>query len=217
MFATLTFVLAAYLIGAIPFAWIVARLYGVPDIRKVGSGNVGATNVQRVLGFRAAIWVFLFDILKGALPVLLTQAFVDPAASYRDLLLVAVALTAIVGHVFPVYIGFKGGKGVLTALGSLAVLMPLPVALSVLVFLLVFGLSRFVSLGSMCAALCLPLGLWGQQIVTDQPVPIVYWILSVVLAVLVPLTHRQNIKRLLAGAEHRFSFASSGRKVDNHG
>ena len=121
-------VLIAYLLGAIPFGMIVARLYGAGDIRTLGSGNIGATNVWRVAGAKAAVWVYLGDIAKGTAAVLVgryvAQHF-QPTMLPIDTFLVLCALTAVLGHVFPVYLGFKGGKGVNTALGTMLVLLPM--------------------------------------------------------------------------------------------
>ena len=116
MLTALTAILIAYLVGAIPFGLVVARIFGVRDIRQVGSGNIGATNVLRTLGMRAAVWVFLLDIGKGAVPVLLAGS-VSQSAIRPDLFLVLVGLAAVLGHVLPVYLGFRGGKGVATAFG----------------------------------------------------------------------------------------------------
>ncbi len=208
MTTTLTIVFVAYLVGAIPFALIVARLYGIKDIRKVGSGNVGATNVQRAAGFKAAVWVYVFDISKGVVPVLIAKA-VEQDVMSRDLFLVVVALAAILGHVFPIYLKFKGGKGVNTALGTMLVLMPIEAACAFGVFLIVVFVSRYISLGSICGALTLPLALLVETFAFDSPTAMVYWILAVFMALVIPLAHHQNIRRLIAGSENRFSFRAT--------
>jgi glycerol-3-phosphate acyltransferase PlsY len=205
MFITLTAVLAAYLIGAVPFGLLVARVFGVGDIRKVGSGNIGATNVLRTLGMRAAIWVYLLDIGKGAIVVLaarqLNQTFL-PA----ETLCVLAGLSAIVGHVFPVYIGFKGGKGVATACGVLLVLLPVETVIAGVVFFIVLGATRYVSAASIAAALAFPLTLAVEQAVLSISVSRIHWVLAILIGLLVPVTHRKNIRRLLAGTENRASF-----------
>jgi len=218
MLVALATILAAYLIGAVPFALIVARLNGIPDIRTVGSGNVGATNVLRLLGPRVAVWVFVLDLAKGVLPVLAARwiaAGVIPLN--HDVFLSLVAVASILGHVFPVYIGFRGGKGVLTALGALLVLMPLPVTACVAVFLVVTVLFRYISLGSILAALCLPIFLVLHQFALGHTVPATNWVLGALIAVLVPMTHLQNIRRLLTGTENRFSLGSAGSRGGTHG
>ncbi len=209
-------IVGAYMAGAIPFGLIISCWFGVPDIRTRGSGNIGATNVWRVVGAKAAFWVYLLDIGKGVAVVLVARQ-IDQALLTRDIFLVACAMAVVLGHIFPVYLRFRGGKGVNTALGALATLLPLETAVCVGVFLLVALLSRYVSLGSMSAAIALPLvilietNLMGKQIV---PVYL-YGVLA--MAVLVLVTHRQNIRRLLAGTENRFALSSGTRKDHSHG
>ena len=164
MLTIVTVILVAYLIGAIPFALLVARAFGIPDIRKVGSGNVGATNVHRTLGWKASAWVFLADTGKGAGAVLLVR-HVNQALIPVDVFLALAALAAILGHIYPVYLMFRGGKGVLTALGSLCVLMPVPALICFTVFLLVTIAFRYISLGSICGAIACPVVLAVQQVV----------------------------------------------------
>jgi glycerol-3-phosphate acyltransferase PlsY len=215
MLTILTVILVAYLIGAIPFALIVARAYGIPDIRKVGSGNVGATNVQRVLGWKASLWVFAADLGKGIAAVLLARQF-NQTLVPSDLFLTLAALAAIIGHVFPVYLRFKGGKGVLTTLGSLCVLMPIPALVCLVVFLIVTIAFRYISLGSICGAIACPLTLAVQQFGFHDSVSAVRWGLAILIAILVPITHRSNIRRLMQGTENRFSFGSKSRKAAPH-
>ena len=148
----------AYLMGAIPFGLIVARWYGIRDIRNEGSGNIGATNVTRVIGFKAAVWVYLGDIGKGVLAVLIARFialhFGTGIVGY-DVFLVIVAVAAVLGHVFPVYIGFKGGKGVSIGLGVMIVLLPYETLLALGIFILTIMLTRYVSIGSMLAGISL--------------------------------------------------------------
>ena len=207
MTINLTAILIAYLVGAIPFGLLVARFFGVHDIRTVGSGNIGATNVLRTLGMKAAVWVYLFDIGKGAAVVGLAMiVFRDHARP--ELMAVLVGVAAILGHIFPVYLKFKGGKGVATAAGVLAVLLPLETLVAVVVFLAVVFSTRYVSVASIAAALALPLTVVLERSVYEQEVPQVYWWLTVVIGIFVPLTHARNIRRLLAGTENRFSLGS---------
>lgn len=209
MVLVLTAIVAAYLVGAIPFGLLVARFFGVRDIRQSGSGNIGATNVQRTLGMKAAIWVYLLDIGKGAGVVAATTGVTQTAVP-NDLFLVLVGLAAIVGHVFPVYLGFRGGKGVATASGALLVLLPRETLIAVSVFLLMVLLTRYVSLASITAALSFPATLTVEQVLLQHHVSSVYWLPTVVISVLVPVTHRRNIQRLLAGTENRVTFRRSG-------
>ncbi|HVP07382.1 MAG TPA: glycerol-3-phosphate 1-O-acyltransferase PlsY, partial [Candidatus Acidoferrum sp.] len=156
MMATILPIVVAYLLGAIPFGLIIARLYGVHDVRQSGSGNIGATNVWRVAGPRAAAWVYLLDIGKGAAAVAIAR-FVHQDTIQRDLFLVFCAMAAVLGHVFPVYLRFRGGKGVNTGLGVMLSLLPLETLISVAVFVIIVALSKFISLGSIIAAVCLPI------------------------------------------------------------
>src|SRR5438309_1935573 len=151
----LTFV-GAYLVGAVPFGYLVAKARGV-DIIKQGSGNIGATNVGRVLGKRFGILVFVLDFLKGAVPVLAAPwlaNLVGPVAS-RDAMRVAAGLAAFLGHIFPVFLGFRGGKGVATGSGVVAVLLPWPALGTALAWITVLCAYRYVSLASLVAVLVL--------------------------------------------------------------
>ena len=188
----------SYLAGSIPFAAIAGRLRGV-DLRKHGSGNLGATNVFRVLGAKIGIAVFLLDALKGALPVFyLPPRIVSP----RDPVLWAIAcgIAAIAGHVRPIFLGLRrGGKGVATAAGVFFALAPIPMAITFAVFIGVVLGTGYVSLGSLISAIVLP----GLLLVTLGPrAPL--FVVSLVIALFVFWTHRTNIARLRRGEEHRF-------------
>jgi acyl phosphate:glycerol-3-phosphate acyltransferase len=188
----------SYLAGSIPFAAIAGRMRGV-DLRKHGSGNLGATNVFRVLGWKIGIVVFLADALKGALPVLLLPPRI---VSPRDPLLWAIGcgIAAIVGHVRPIYLGLRrGGKGVATAAGVFFALAPIPMAVTFAVFVGVVLGTGYVSLGSLVCAVLLP-ALLLLQAGARSPL----FVVSVVVALFVFWTHRANIGRLRRGEEHRF-------------
>jgi glycerol-3-phosphate acyltransferase PlsY len=202
MVIILTAILVAYLIGAIPFGLLIGRLYGNADIRKSGSGNIGATNVQRVLGFKAAIWVYLLDIGKGALVVVLAGLVPQTVMAY-DTFAVTVGVAAILGHIFPVYIGFKGGKGVATAAGVLLVLLPVETGIAVGLFLIVLFMFKYVSVASMVAALSFPASVTIEQSLLGQDISRTYWLLTIAIGLMVPVTHYKNIQRLLAGNENR--------------
>ena len=188
----------SYLSGSIPFAAIAGRLRGV-DLRKQGSGNLGATNVFRVLGWKIGLLVFLADALKGALPVLyLPPRIVDS----REPMVWAIAcgIAAIVGHVRPLFLKLrKGGKGVATAAGVFFALAPIPMAVTFAVFVVVVLASGYVSLGSMLSAIVLPTLL---LVTLGARSPL--FLVSVVIALFVFWTHRSNIGRLRRGEEHRF-------------
>ena len=188
----------SYLSGSIPFAAIAGKLRGV-DLRKHGSGNLGATNVFRVLGWKIGIAVFLLDALKGAFPVFyLAPRIVSP----RDPVLWAIAcgIAAIAGHVRPIFLGLRrGGKGVATAAGVFFALAPIPMAITFAVFVGVVLGTGYVSLGSLISAIVLP----GLLLVTLGPKTPLF-IVSVIIALFVFWTHRTNIGRLRRGEEHRF-------------
>jgi glycerol-3-phosphate acyltransferase PlsY len=188
----------SYLSGSIPFAAIAGKLKGV-DLRKHGSGNLGATNVFRVLGWKIGLAVFLADALKGALPVyFLPPRIVSP----RDPVVWAIAcgIAAIAGHVRPIFLGLRrGGKGVATAAGVFLALAPIPMAITFAVFVGVVLGTGYVSLGSLISAIVLP----GLLLVTLGPrTPL--FVVSIVIALFVFWTHRTNIARLRRGEEHRF-------------
>jgi acyl phosphate:glycerol-3-phosphate acyltransferase len=188
----------SYLSGSIPFAAIAGKLRGV-DLRKHGSGNLGATNVFRVLGWKIGLLVFLADALKGALPVLyLPPRIVSP----RDPILWAIAcgIAAIAGHVRPIFLKLhKGGKGVATAAGVFFALAPIPMTVTFVVFAVVVFATGYVSLGSMICAVVLPAFLLVTLGLRSPLLAV-----SAIIALFVFWTHRSNIGRLRRGEEHRF-------------
>jgi acyl phosphate:glycerol-3-phosphate acyltransferase len=188
----------SYAAGSIPFAYLAGAAAGV-DLRKQGSGNLGATNVFRVLGWKIGILVFLADALKGALPVLLLSPHIV-APGDPILWALACGVAAILGHVRPVYLFFRrGGKGVATAAGVFFALAPLPMLITFTVFVAIVLGTGYVSLGSLVAALLLP----ALLLVTHGAASPLF-IVSVVIACFVFWTHRANIGRLRRGEEHRF-------------
>lgn len=182
--------LAGYLAGAIPFGLLLTRVAKAGDLRAIGSGNIGATNVLRTGRKGLALATLLLDLAKGAVPTWLAMRWFGPD------LAVLTGLGAVLGHCFPAWLRFKGGKGVATAAGVLLALTPLIMVLVLGVFALVVGLSRFVSLGSISAAVAAPLLAWsfGHYQARD---------LYVVLALIILIKHHANIRRLLAGSENR--------------
>jgi glycerol-3-phosphate acyltransferase PlsY len=184
---------AAYLLGSISFAIVLVRAFRVVDVRHEGSGNAGATNVLRTSGRRLATLTMLLDIGKGALAVLLMQA-----VTYDPRWLAAAASLAVLGHVFPVWFGFRGGKGVATAIGGFSVLCPLAVLAVAAVFVAVVAATRYVSLGSITAACLLPL---AMRVLFHAPDPEVAAASAVTILLIV--SHRANIRRLLEGTERR--------------
>lgn len=189
----IAFIAGAYLLGSIPFGLILGRLRGV-DVREVGSGNIGATNVARSLGKKLGLVVLVLDLAKGALPVLLLRRL-GLDARVHPFLLTAVGMAPILGHCFPVWLRLRGGKGVATALGVFLAMDPAVTGMAALVFAVLYALFRVVSLGSMIATVSLATLLW----LLDRPVPEVA--LGVLTAALILVQHRQNIRRLLRRAE----------------
>ena len=187
-------VLVAYLIGSIPTGYWLGKLWKGIDVRQHGSGNLGATNVFRVLGTGPGVITLLIDILKGAIPVLLVKHLYPQFMN----LPIAAGIAAIVGHTTSMFVGFRGGKGVATSAGVFAALLPLPTAIAVGVFALSFALSRMVSISSILAALALSLAAF----ILSPERGLAYTAAAV--ACLVIWTHRGNIRRILDGTESRF-------------
>ena len=181
----------AYFVGSIPFAYLLARRRGI-DLRDVGSGNVGAANVLRTSGVPAAVVAMLLDALKGVLVVLLAQRIVPGPATPM-----AAGLASVLGHVYPVWLRFRGGKGVATAAGVFGVMTPGVLAIACGVFLLAVWTTRFISVGSMAAAVTLAV----VTATTDAPSAVS--IGAMVIAAIIVHRHRGNLARLLAGTERR--------------
>jgi glycerol-3-phosphate acyltransferase PlsY len=186
---------AAYLLGAIPTSWLVVRAVKGLDLRTLGSGNLGATNLYRVLGWKYAVPVAAFDALKGAIPV----AMFGPWAGAGMVGALLLGACAVVGHVFSVFMGWKGGKGVATSAGVVLGLAPAAFGVSLAVWGLIITLSGYVSLASVISALVLPLAVWLLQPTRRG---MVLWFGALGLTVV--WLHRANIRRLLNGTEHRF-------------
>ncbi len=194
----------AYLLGSIPTSvWVSKGIYGI-DIRTKGSGNAGATNTIRVLGWKAGIPVLLFDVFKGWLAVSIAVLFNQDYLTGDHYLIykVSLAISAVLGHIFPVYIGFKGGRGVATLLGIGIALYPVAVWLTLSVFIIVLLITRIVSIASVLSAMSLPFIV--IFLLNDQHTYLVY--LSIAIGVFIPLTHWSNIKRLINGQEKPFKF-----------
>ncbi len=200
----------AYVSGSIPSAYIAGRMVKGIDLRTVGSGNLGATNVYRTLGARVAVVVFAVDMLKGAMPAFLLPAFVLPAAALgtdeATWWGLAFGIAAIVGHAKPVFLLWRGGgKGVSTAAGIFAALAPVPLALALAMFVAVLWRTGYVSAASLTAAVVLPLLL---TVFTGVASPLT--IVAALVCVFVFWSHRANIQRLRAGTEHRFARKKRG-------
>jgi glycerol-3-phosphate acyltransferase PlsY len=189
----LLLIVASYFIGAIPSGVVLARAFSGKDVRQEGSGNIGATNVTRVLGKKLGALTLAGDLLKGFLPVCIGSYLVSSLN-----VVCLMGLAAFLGHLFPVYLRFKGGKGVATALGVFLYFAPLVILIEVVVFVAVVGIWKYVSLGSLIAAAAMPLLL----LLFAFPKPVV--LLSIAFALLIFTKHKANIKRLLSGTENKF-------------
>ncbi len=201
---TLLIPLVAYILGSIPFGLILAKLFGRTDVRKEGSGNIGATNVARVAGPVAGILTLILDVAKGSAAVLLAPRLSQDSATW----MMIAALAALAGHCFPIWLKFKGGKGVATAAGMFLVLCPLAFLGSVILFVLVVAFWRYVSLGSISAAAAMPLLMYFLWAPRHAP-PLVITFGSLAAAVLIVCKHAGNIRRLAEGVEPKFSFGKT--------
>jgi glycerol-3-phosphate acyltransferase PlsY len=200
MLIKILYIIFAYLCGCVPFAYIFAKIIGKVDIRNVGSGNPGTTNVLRSVGKGAAVATFVADILKGFVPVYFAKLIYG--SSY--LMLIAIAASAMAGHMFTIFLNFKGGKGVATGLGVFLAIMPLPSIIAFGIFGLVFIFSGYVALGSIFSALSLPI----VSYFLGYNIKVV--IFSFAVAMLIVYKHKANIKRLKEGSENRFKIFKGG-------
>lgn len=191
-------VVLAYLLGSIPFSFLIVKLVARKDVRSVGSGNVGATNAMRAAGTAAGVAALLLDILKGVAAVLVARRLGAPPA-----LVGAAAFVVMLGHCYPVWLGFRGGKGVATSGGAMAALAPLALMMALLVLLGVIAWKRYVSLGSIIAAALFPLFVWiTQRLGWEERDP---WLLpaAAVIGLFVVFKHRSNLERIRQGIEPR--------------
>jgi len=202
-------IIGAYLLGSIPFALIIAKAHG-KDLRSIGSGNIGATNLARALGKKWAYFCFCLDTLKGLVPMLATTcALSSPPTITQLLLALAVGCAAILGHIFPIYIKFKGGKGVATSFGVALGLWPYYTICAVIAFALwalIVLLSRYISLASIVASITFPITLIIAIVLIPNWDFANLWPLlfaAIVIPIMVIVRHRQNIKRLIAGTESK--------------
>ncbi|NTU93625.1 MAG: glycerol-3-phosphate acyltransferase [Chlorobiaceae bacterium] len=231
MLTLLSIIILSYLIGSIPSSIIAGKLLKGIDVRKFGSGNAGGTNAFRVLGWKAGLAVTLIDILKGTVAAVYVVAFfkAHPIGAFPDMNEVALSLVAgmaaVIGHVFTVFAGFKGGKGVSTAAGMLIGIAPVSMLMVIGIFLLAVWVSRYVSLGSILAALAFPLIIAIRKYIFELGSGLDYYvkvfgsrwfvhdsldyhllIFGLIVAAAIIWTHRANIKRLLSGTENRVTF-----------
>ncbi|MBI1939794.1 MAG: glycerol-3-phosphate 1-O-acyltransferase PlsY [Ignavibacteriales bacterium] len=215
-------VIVSYLVGSIPNSIIISKLVKGIDIRNYGSGNAGGTNVFRVLGWKWGVLAIVLDAFKGALAVIVVArlylgSFPFPNVTpFDDFTLVQIicGITAVIGHIWTVFAGFKGGKGIATALGFLLTIITIDMLLALIVFTLTVSLSRYISLGSLLAAVSVPLILIVRENLFGVDIPGYHTILPFVtaLTLLVIYTHRKNIDRLIKGSESKISFVKKNNR-----
>jgi glycerol-3-phosphate acyltransferase PlsY len=194
--------LPAYLLGAIPFGYLLVKLRTGQDVRASGSGNIGATNVLRTTGRAAGVATLALDIGKGYLAVWLASLLTQGSALWMSL----AALAVMAGHAFPVFLRFRGGKAVASCVGAFLCLSPLPLAVSLVIFVVTVAVTRYISLGSVLAAGCLPLAVW---LISHPPLPVLA--AALVAGAFIIWRHKSNLQRLRAGTEHVFSFTGRRR------
>jgi glycerol-3-phosphate acyltransferase PlsY len=192
----------AYLIGSIPSGYLIVRATEGEDIRETGSGGTGATNVSRRAGKGAGVMTLILDVLKGALAVFVTSHFSEALFPYADWTIAAAGVLAIVGHIFPIWLRFRGGKGVATGLGVFLMLAPVAVGVALVVFAVTFALTRYVSLASIvCIA---SIAIISSMLTLIDPFELPTAVSAIVAAGLIIFAHRENIQRLRTGAEPKF-------------
>ena len=217
MFLLATIIVLSYLIGSIPTSIIVSKASRGIDIRKHGSGNAGGTNVMRVLGWKHGVLVILLDAFKGVLAVVVVARLhygsipFENATPFDDFTLVQIiaGISAVIGHIWTVFAGFKGGKGIATALGMLLMIVTVDMLIAIGVFILVVTFSRYISLGSLAGAVAVPLALIVRENVFNVDIPNYNTLLPflIFVALLVIFTHRKNVVRLLNGNENKINFS----------
>ncbi|MGQ9847215.1 MAG: glycerol-3-phosphate 1-O-acyltransferase PlsY [Bacteroidales bacterium] len=203
MIYLLVFLILAYLIGSIPTSVWVGKWFFNIDIRNYGSGNAGATNTLRVLGAKAAIPVFAFDVFKGFLVPFIAHYYYNKLPAINDAYLfpIIIGFSAVVGHIFPIFAGFRGGKGVATLLGMTLGIAIVPACLSLAVFIVILIITKYVSVGSLTAGIIFPLFVFLFE---DYTISLI--IFSISAEILLFYTHRKNIQRLLNGTENKITF-----------
>ena len=202
---TVLLILIAYVLGSIPNALWVGKTFKNIDVREHGSKNTGSTNATRVLGAKLGIFTLILDILKGALPtylgIVLGANLLTRAAGIDKLDIIVIGMAAILGHTFSLFLKFKGGKAVATTLGVFLVLVPYAILILLVVFFVIFGLTKYVSLASIVSAVALPITVY----LTTRHIPLT--VLGIIIGLLVIIRHKENIKRLINGTESKLTFS----------
>ena len=202
---TVLLILIAYVLGSIPNALWVGKTFKNIDVREHGSKNTGSTNAARVLGAKLGIFTLILDILKGALPtylgIVLGADLLTRMTGIDKLDVIVIGMAAILGHTFSLFLKFKGGKAVATTLGVFLVLVPYAILILLVVFFVIFGLTKYVSLASIVSAVALPITVY----LTTRHIPLT--ILGIIIGLLVIIRHKENIKRLINGTESKLTFS----------
>ena len=202
---TVLLILIAYVLGSIPNALWVGKTFKNIDVREHGSKNTGSTNAARVLGPKLGIFTLILDILKGALPtylgIVLGADLLTRMTGIDKLDIIVIGMAAILGHTFSLFLKFKGGKAVATTLGVFLVLVPYAILILLVIFFVIFGLTRYVSLASIISAVVLPIAVYF----TTRHIPLT--VLGIIIGLLVIIRHKENIKRLINGTESKLSFS----------
>jgi glycerol-3-phosphate acyltransferase PlsY len=202
---TVLLILIAYVLGSIPNALWVGKTFKNIDVREHGSKNTGSTNAARVLGPKLGVFTLILDILKGALPtylgIVLGANLLTRAAGIDKLDIIVIGMAAILGHTFSLFLKFKGGKAVATTLGVFLVLVPYAILILLVVFFVIFGLTKYVSLASIVSAVALPITVY----LTTRHIPLT--VLGIIIGLLVIIRHKENIKRLINGTESKLTFS----------
>ncbi len=195
-------ILLAYILGSIPSSVWIGKIFFDVDVREHGSGNAGTTNTIRTLGYKAGVPVFIIDALKGWFAVFMSKVIFGyfPEIEMPDYVQVVAAAAVVIGHIFPVFAGFRGGKGVATLLGVGFGLIPIPALIALGIFTIVLLCFGYVSLASITATVTLPIVTYFFV----MPDNLILFLLSIAVAIFVPITHKENIKRLLNGTENKF-------------
>ncbi len=207
---TVLLILIAYVLGSIPNALWVGKTFKNIDVREHGSKNTGSTNAARVLGAKLGIFTLILDILKGALPtylgIVLGANLLTRITGIDKLDIIVIGMAAILGHTFSLFLKFKGGKAVATTLGVFLVLVPYAILILLVVFFVIFGLTKYVSLASVISAIVLPIAVY----ITTGHIPLT--ILGIIIGLLVIVRHKENIKRLINGTETKLSFSKNSKE-----
>jgi glycerol-3-phosphate acyltransferase PlsY len=223
MFLLATIIILSYLVGSIPTSIIVTKLVKGIDIRNYGSGNAGGTNVMRVLGWKHGLLVIILDACKGILAVVVVARLhygnipFENATPFDDFTLVQIiaGVSAVIGHIWTIFAGFRGGKGIATAVGMLIMLITVDMLVAIGVFVIVVTVSRYVSLGSILGAIAVPLTLVIRENIFNVDISGYNTLLpfAIAISLLIVYTHRKNVIRLLNGEEHKLSFSRHKKTV----